>query len=488
MSNGQAGSSKGRVLLVYADKGPVVMPQGVLHVAASLIHNGYEVRILDTRWEKPRPAHFEGLAAVGISSMTGSQIGESLKVCRMARSVSRETPLIWGGIHASLLPEQTLSHPLVDLVIREEGEETMPRVMDRLVRGATDFSDVDGVTFLGPDGKMISTPDRAPIDLDSVPHLPYDLLNLEKYPPTTAYFPYMSSRGCPFKCTFCYNRGVQSRWRRRSVEAVIDDLSWIHENFGLARGVHFVDDNLLTDPRHGRRLFEAKMSAGLKFEWNASTTIKGFLNYSDEDLKLLKESGLTYLRFGAESGSPKIIKQIRKNFTPPEAVEVVERCKRHEIVVVFNFMVGFPDETPEDREMSFDFIDDLRSRYERFIVKTIWRLIPFPGTEVFDQAVAEGYPVPQSLEGWAGYGYSNMPRLPWTDPDQFRQLEVINHITREDIFTKPRLGRRDIMKHPFGSLLKYSRWYRWKKRWFTFAPEWKIRSYLTQRKAGKGAI
>lgn len=478
-----------KVLLIYADKGDPVLPQGVLYVASYLSDFGFDPVILDTRVEQPTLKHFENCLAVGISSMTGHQIGESLKICSLIRSVSPETPIIWGGIHPSITPEQTAAHPMVDVVIRGEGEKTMGEVLQRIRDGSRDFSGICSVSYKTSSGAVVSNPDADILDLDTLPPLKYELLKLDGYSKTTDYFPYLSSRGCPFKCTFCFNRGMNAVWRHRSVENVINDLKIVNDSLGLDKSVHFLDDNLLTDPSFARNLFEAKLRQNLRFEWNASSTIKGFLKYSHEDLALFRKSGLQYIRFGAESGSPKIIKQIRKNFTHEDAFQVVERCKQHEFRAVFNFMVGFPGETAEDRKMTFDFIDRLRMRFkEYFSVKTIWRLVLFPGTDDFARAVEEGYKPPDSLEKWSGYGYTHMPCPPWLGQKEFDELEIINHLTRGDFLNKPRFSWEEYKKKGLPYLWEISSQIRWKYRFFKFPWEWKYRSRYIQRKNGQGSI
>ncbi|OGV58789.1 MAG: hypothetical protein A2X49_15395 [Lentisphaerae bacterium GWF2_52_8] len=479
-----------RVMLVYADKGQVTIPQGILHLGTYLVQNGFEPVLLDTRVSKFSPDSFKGLLALGISAMTGYQIHESLKVCEIARSTSKEMPIIWGGIHPTILPEQTVAHPFVDIAIRGEGEQTLLEVL-RHFRGdgSSSLADIKGISYKTPDGKILSTPERELIDLDSIEPLRYDLLSSSGYSNTNNYFPYIASRGCPFRCTFCYNRGLNSTWRHRSAENVVNDLKIVNAKYGLKRSVHMLDDNFFTNKKFACTVADLKLKNNLDFEWNGSSTIKAFLRYNSEELELFKKAGLKFVRFGAESGSPKIIKQIRKNFTLEDTYQLLEKCKQHEIMAVFSFMTGFPDETDEDRRQTFDLIDSLRSKFgSYFSVKTLWRLVPYPGTDVMAEALARGYPSPSTLEGWAGYGFTNTPRFPWTSRSEFRRLETINHVTRYPFMESTRFSLKALREKGADHLWELASQFRWKRRFFSFPLEWKIRSAWIQKKMGRGSI
>lgn len=479
-----------KVTLVYADKGTLIYPQGILVLASIATAAGYHVDILDTRVTQVNPELFKERLLVGISTMTGNQINESLELCKLIRATAPETIIAWGGIHPSILPEETIRHPLVDVVVRGEGEVTFLELLKCLQKGNRDFSKIAGITWKNNSGKIFSNPDCDLINLDTLPTLRYDLLDIDKYPSTKEYFPYTSSRGCPFRCTFCYNQAMGGMWRSRSPEKIIQDLTTIHNTYGLEHGVHFLDDNLFTNPAYIREICERKLSANLNFTWNGSSTIRGFLRFIKSDFDLFKKAGLEFVRFGAESGSPRIIGQIRKNFAPEETFTLLEKCQEHDITAVFNFMTGFPDENDDDRKMTFDLIDALHARFgSHFRVKTIWRLLPFPGTEVFREAIEQGYEAPKSLEEWGGYGFTNMPRLPWMSQATFEELETVNHITRYNFLQPITLSFNTIRKQKLRDLLwTLSARLRWKYRYFRFPVEWAIRRAYIQRQSGQGSI
>lgn len=172
------------VLLVFPGKYRAPNPQvplGILHIAYPLVNEGYEVRILDMRIDDYHTFKLGNPVFVGISSMSGLQIRFGLEFAEKVRAELPSCPIVWGGVHPSLLPEQTAASPYADIVVRGEGEPVMAELANGLSAGDR-LEKVRGITYKSA-GKIRSNPESHPIDLDSIPmELPYDLLRLDKYP------------------------------------------------------------------------------------------------------------------------------------------------------------------------------------------------------------------------------------------------------------------------------------------------------------------
>ena len=137
-------------------------------------------------------------------------------------------PLVWGGVHPTLLPEQTASNDYVDIVVRGEGELIIKDLADAIAANQP-LDGVAGITYT-VNGAVKSNPDGQIIDLDDIPiDLPYDLLQMDKYPSfKSGRFHIQTSRGCPHRCGFCYNTNFnKNRWRGKSAKRVLDEIEYI---------------------------------------------------------------------------------------------------------------------------------------------------------------------------------------------------------------------------------------------------------------------
>lgn len=187
-----------RILLIYPggkNIGDISMPLPLLLLAKPLIDNGYEVRALDSRVEDYKKLNYEDFLYAGISTLSSNQLSYALEISRYIRRKFPELPLIWGGPHPTLVPEQTAKSKLVDLVVRGEGEETLLELTEKIEKGEN-WESVKGITFKKED-KIISNPPRKFLDIDNVTHLPYHLLKPDAYPKLKYTFEYFSSRVSP---------------------------------------------------------------------------------------------------------------------------------------------------------------------------------------------------------------------------------------------------------------------------------------------------
>ena len=223
------------VLLVFPGKFKAHDPQvplSLLYLAASLQEEGFAVRILDMRLQDYRNYAVGNPVFVGISCMTGLQIKYALEFARYVRTQSHRCPIVWGGVHPTLLPEQTARNDFVDIVVRGEGELIIKDLANALASNEP-LEEVAGITY-NSDGVLKSNPDGKVIDLDAQPiNLPYDLLHMDKYPSVkSGRFHIQTSRGCPHRCGFCYNTIFnKNKWRGKSAKHVVDEIEYILGKF-----------------------------------------------------------------------------------------------------------------------------------------------------------------------------------------------------------------------------------------------------------------
>ena len=224
------------------EKDIVLLPASVLMVAAPLVKAGYKVKIIDQRVDKNWKQTLLEEAAkdplvFGVSALTGAQILNGLEASKLVKACS-SVPVLWGGVHPSLLPKQTLENKYIDFVVVGEGEETLLE----LIKALETKSPLKKIKGLGykDNGKIFLSPQREFIDLDKLPEIPYHLINIENYIEKKSFatgrigrdMAFYTSRGCPHRCGFCYNKEFNKQgWRGKSSEKVVGDMKKLIQDY-----------------------------------------------------------------------------------------------------------------------------------------------------------------------------------------------------------------------------------------------------------------
>ncbi|MBI4779108.1 radical SAM protein, partial [Candidatus Falkowbacteria bacterium] len=169
--------------------------------------------------------------------------------------------------------------------------------------------------------------------------------------------PSLTSRGCPHRCTFCINAILKNNWRAREAEQVLEDLKIIKSKpYFAGKPLRFWDENFFVDLKRARAIINGMIDRNLTIPWE--TTVRaGYLKegqIDDDFLAKLKQSGCYLLSFGAESGSPEILKKIKKDITPEEIINSAKMCLKHGIIPQYTFMIGLPGETKPDMLMTLN--------------------------------------------------------------------------------------------------------------------------------------
>ena len=402
--------------------GDYSLPLGLLQ-SAVYITKKYDVKILDLRvksdWRAALLAELKKEPYfVGISTMTGPNLISALEISKLVKENSKAL-VVWGGVHASLLPGETVQHPLVDIVVKGEGEETFLELADAIINKKP-LQGIQGVWYK-EDGIVQSNHDRPPIDLNKLPQVPYDLLDdIEKYiwvrEDGVRVISYMSSRGCPQQCTFCYIAGFyKSRWKQLDANRVLDDFEYLIKRFNVGH-IYINDDNFFVNLARARDIAQGILDRKLNISWDvlgahAATTAR----MTEDFIQLLDKSRLTGLLIGAESGSPRILELIKKNITVQMLIDSNKKFIGTGIVPTYTFISGYPTETNEELKMTIELLFRLRKDNKNIISGNIKPFVPFPGTPLYDMAVEYGFEPPTSVEGWADMTWDNYMKFktPW---------------------------------------------------------------------------
>jgi radical SAM superfamily enzyme YgiQ (UPF0313 family) len=390
------------------------LPLALLH-AVTLIDKEYEIKLIDQRIDKDWARTLKDELkkkplCVGITSMTGPQIGYALDTSNIVKRES-DVPVVWGGLHSSFLPEQTLRNENIDMVVQGEGEVTFYKLIEAL-DGGKSLKGIPGLWYK-EDGEIKNNPVRELLDLNELPDIPYHLIDVKKYMPRYMGKPtfYMqTSRGCPYDCTYCYNIIYNKRrWRALSSEETLERVRRVVNDYNPGN-IYFVDDNFFIDLKRVEKILKGLIDIGIN--WQAQgVDIDGMDKMTDKHLRLLEESRCLRLTLGAESGSPRILNMLKKRHTMKQAIEVNKRLKDSGIILYYSFVVGFPEETEDELRQTVELALALLKDNPNARTSPVYIFTPYPGTDMFKLAVKNGYQPPETLEGWIDYSYdtANLP-------------------------------------------------------------------------------
>jgi anaerobic magnesium-protoporphyrin IX monomethyl ester cyclase len=434
----------GRVLLVFpqidvAAAPPSHPPLGLLTVAAPLVAANIDVVVLDERvtqdfQERLAREARRGIVCAGISCMSGIHITHALRAAAVIRANS-DAPIVWGGVHPSLEPRSTIAHPLVDVVVLEDGEETFLKIVQRLIAASDDLRAVPGLA-LKRGGEVSFTGPPVPAALEGIPRIPYELVDRRCYgvglretwaAEPRFVIPMETSRGCPYRCIFCTESMRKKKWRALPPERVVADIKWNVEHYG-ARNFLFLDDNFFGDGSRGREILELILREGLDIRWYTNMRPDVIVKAEDQLLRDLVRSGCRMLTFGAETGSERVMEMLKKQVKVSQVVEANRRLAGTGVVCHFVTIRGFPSETLEEIRATYLLNLQLLLENPNAIVDSPF-LIPTPGTVMASMCLDT--PVSLDLEGWSTcfhWGRENSARPPWVKP------ETYDFISRHRVF------------------------------------------------------
>ena len=328
------------------------IPLGLLAVATPVSRAGYNVKIIDQRVEPDWRALLarelrRDPICVGVSSMTGPQLQFALEISRLAKQHGG-APVVWGGVHPSLLPEQTLENENIDMVVQGEGEETFLELVQALEAGKH-VGSVQGIWYK-EGGDVKTTGVRPFVDLNRLPPLSFDLIDMEKYRRVMFGVPqqsFFTSRGCPYQCTFCFNTVFnRKRWRAMESDLVVRRIKDFSSRYGV-KGVVFHDSNFFVDMDRSRRILRGILDENLGIvvsKMNIDPTV--LVKMTPDDFALLERAGCRRFSAAVESGSERIRALIKKPVDVDGLLEKNRELGRTSIVPSYPFMIGFP--SPRD--------------------------------------------------------------------------------------------------------------------------------------------
>ncbi|MDP9150759.1 MAG: B12-binding domain-containing radical SAM protein, partial [Myxococcota bacterium] len=354
------------------------LPLSVLHLGA-VLEGRTPFRILDGNRGPIEDLALQALAGrshalLGVTVMPGPQVATAIGISAAIRARFPHLPIVWGGYFPTLYPDAAINAPYVDYVVRGQGEETLLELLAAIeAAGAPSRFDsaadtrriaqVSGLTWKH-DGRAVHNPDRAPVNPDALPPLPYErLADVHGYlrpsfmGSRTAV--HQTSLGCRFKCEFC---GVVSMWNGRTL---LDAPARLEASLGVLRdrwgadGVQFYDHNFFDGEDRSNAVLD--VLAKFQMPWWCYARADALARFSIPTWEKIRKSRLRMAYIGAETATDDALSRMRKGSRVEHTVEVAARCREYGVVPEFSFVLGGPEDAEDEIEKTLSFIRRIKT-------------------------------------------------------------------------------------------------------------------------------
>jgi len=419
------------------DRNFITPPLSLLAVASGIMDLKYEIVLIDEVFDKDYKNKIEEIKddifLIGITTMTGFQISNALKFADFIRNINKNIPIIWGGYHPSALPKQTLEDKRVDVVCIGQGQYTMRDLVSAFEDNMI-LSEVKGIAF-NDKGKIIVTEPRPITNINDLPKIPYELLDLRKYisdPDGSGkrVMGYISSQGCPWKCEFCAEVGMtKRRWSGLHAKRVVDDWEYFHKKYGVTH-ITLYDSMFVANPNRvkdiAKEIKKRKLDVSLGFI-NARTD--QICRYNDDFFESLKSINCTTFLIGAEGASDEVLTLVDKGAKVEHTIGAKRKLSKYGFTPMFSFMFGLEFDLKKNKKEFNDLLDlcdRLRSIDDNNDIN-IWNYVPYVGAPLTEKAIATGYKPPNSLEEYSNFHFSSV-HVPWVDKKYNNWLEMLRNM------------------------------------------------------------
>ncbi|MDP3014468.1 MAG: radical SAM protein, partial [Candidatus Subteraquimicrobiales bacterium] len=369
-------------------------PIGLIAIYSYMKANGFDITFLDTQvgnWNEISLRRYllkGNFDIIGISVFTTSAEA-SFYTARLVKDTLPKSVVVFGGVHATALPERTLEEcQNCDFIILGEGELPFKRLIEKLEAGES-YAGIKSLAYRDSNGKIIVNerdagflePDTLPIgffsDLDLSPYIPH-ITQYRRLP----NYPLIIQRGCPYRCIFCDASTVHGKKiRTYSLDRVIMELRILKERHG-ARGIYFQDSTFTINKKFIYQLCEEMIRQKFNLAWACNTRANAV---DKELLKIMKKAGCWQVVYGIESANQESLDLLKKGTTVEQNRNAISMAQESGIRVLASYIIGIPGEDEDMVQNTIDFANEMASEIALFYLPT-----PYPGTELYRICSDEG--------------------------------------------------------------------------------------------------
>lgn len=450
----------------------VFFPLGIAYIASYLeTHGDYEIEVLDALIEgdvHEGRSIDEGNSirygltddeieeyvkdcapdVVGVSCLFAAIEKDAINVCRIVKKVNSDIVTVVGGAHAGAVAFDLIDRRKeIDFVIQGEAEIVFHELILAIESGSG-FKELDGIAYRQGDTSLLQPKTKYIENLDSLPFPARHLFDVEKYfekasaHGTNKLFPYtqmITSRGCPFNCTFC---ALGNHWgkkqRMRSAKNVLDEMEYLIKTYGV-REIHFEDDNLTADKKRALEIFDGIIERKFDIIWVVPSGM-AVAALDEELLRKMKESHCYSVTLAIESGNQWVVsKLMRKPVNLKNVPDLVKTIKKVGLEAKAFFIIGYPDETKETIWQTVNFARELELDWAVFSIAS-----PIPNTEMFKTCIEKGYFKEEEFDVVRSFHTSiiNTPEFTTQELAEIREEAIIDVNFRNN----PNLRKYDVDK------------------------------------------
>jgi anaerobic magnesium-protoporphyrin IX monomethyl ester cyclase len=426
--------SREKVLLVYPGSNTfgAAYPMGILYIAQALRKINIDVSIFHMGTDNIKDLKPENYLFVGISMLTGDLVRNGLHFARFIKAFNKQIPIVLGGVHPTLLAEESLQNELIDFVVVGEGEKTAQELAIRLSNNE-DISDIKGLGYKDSNNNPVVNPEPEFLDMETELDfdIPYELLSFYSKSKMTGVAVH-TSRGCPYRCGFCYNVVVHDRkYRYKSTERVLDEIEYLYRKYNINTISFSSEDEFFIYPERVYNVLQGILERDIKVKWFSFCRFDNFLRgvdrFGQDFIDVIKKSGCSHLNLGSESGSQRILDEIViKDSKVEHILRGVEVLKKNKIPHQSNFICGYPTETQADFNATLNLIEKIHLN-NPYIQTGLQKLIPVPGSSIYDLLKRDyGLKSPTSLEEWGNFPVDNFPykEMSWISKEHRKQCQA----------------------------------------------------------------
>lgn len=431
------------------DESSVICPPlGIVQIASVIENKGYNVEILDSRALKlndeqiKKQIESKKPKIVGITSTT-PEFKRALDALKLTKKVDPKIVTIMGGAHPTILP-QTVNSRYIDYIIMGEGEPSIVKLVDYVLKKKGKLKDIKGVGYK-EEGK-ITLNELNPFikNLDELPIPAYHLLPMNKYKnypmfeDGRKFGTIVTSRGCPFSCIYCSSSVVFGhRWRAQTPERTLKEIKLLYDKYGI-RHVFFQEDEFTINHKRVLEICNLLIKNRLDLKWGCASRVD---HINEELIAKMSKAGCKEISFGVECGYEEGLKNINKRITLTQARNAVRLAKKYNIFVCVNFIIGFPWEGKKEVKKTIRFAKSLNP--DAFFFHT---LVPYPGTKIYKQMKEENLILNDDFNNYIQYPIPNKDLIVRTRYLSNKELKYWSNRALLEINLNPKFIIRKLLR------------------------------------------